>query len=100
MMFLHIFFAGTQVLGMISETLNEGEIANMSDLQNSSELIPNQACVAQFSEDHLWYRSSVVRIVDDKHIEVRVIPGLELFQIEVHVFLELSICGAKSIKVT
>ena len=55
---------------MVSQTLNDGNIASMPGLQSSIELTQNQACVAQFTTDELWYRSSVVRIIDTEHVEV------------------------------
>ena len=58
-------------LEAISSTLNDGAIANMPSLQNSDMLSRSQACVARFSMDELWYRSSVVQVVDAEHIEVR-----------------------------
>ena len=58
-------------LESISSTLNDGAIAKMPSLQNSDVLSRNQACVARFSMDELWYRSSVVQVVDAEHVEVR-----------------------------
>lgn len=55
---------------MISQVLNNGDIANSPSVQNARELQQNQACVAQFSADELWYRASVIKIDDSENVEV------------------------------
>jgi len=68
--FGHLLEGEAKELEAISSTLNDGAIAKMPSLQNSDILSRSQACVARFSMDELWYRSSVVQVVDAEHVEV------------------------------
>ena len=58
------------ILRAVSQKCNDGEITELPGMQSTDDLSVDQACVAQFSEDNLWYRAAVVEVVDSAHAEV------------------------------
>ena len=73
-----VVVAGDRTLINIMATLLEryGKSENQSGAPSDvTSLFPGLPCVAQFAEDGMWYRASVIKVVEDK---VEVIKDLQI----------------------
>ena len=66
-------FAGDRtlinIMGTLLERYGKGEDQSAAPSESTS-VFPGLPCVAQFAEDGMWYRATVVKLLEEDKVEV------------------------------
>ena len=64
------------IMGTLLERYGKGEDKSAAP-SDASSVFTGQPCVAQFSEDGMWYRARVIKFVEDDKVEVMFVDSLQ-----------------------